>query len=511
MSEIVERHVACPCGKSSDAYCKYSDGHGHCFSCGATHTESFPEQIETGEQLDGTYTYEFIPWRSVTKETMAAYGVRTKVNAEGKPVSLGFPYSDDTFKVRDLAEKKFYAVGQMSTASLFGASLFSAGQSKAITITEGEMDALSAFQMLGSKYPVVSVRGATSAKKDCSLQRDYLNAFDRIYLCFDNDEPGQKAAQEVASIFDPNKVYHVKLTRFKDANEYLEKGDAEEFRHVWFNSKRYGQRGILSSLSDFRKILSTSDDRPAVPYPFPTLQQMTYGLRQGEVSLFTALEGTGKTEIIRCIEHSILKNTDMNIGVIHLEEPADRCLKGLAGYDLQAPCHLPDSGFSKEDIDVALTKLIGRDDRLHYCQPPDTDDPDEILDKFRFLATSCDCKYISLDLITVLVTGRKKEDQTQVLDYLSTKAERMSEDLGFGLIMVSHVNDEGETRGSRNISKACHTWVHLDRNVRSGSNITSLNLNKNRFGAKTGPAGHLIFDPSTFMMQEKTAENVLPT
>ena len=511
MSQIVQRHIPCPdeegCG-SSNAYCTYDDDHGHCFACGKNFNLEQNNNKGLEPILDGNFTYEYVPWRSVTKDTMAQYGALTKINDEGRPVSLGFPYAEDTFKVRDLTEKKFYSIGSMSDASLFGASRFSAGQAKAITITEGELDAMSAFQMLGSKYPVVSVRSASSAKKDCATQRDYLNSFEKIYLCFDNDEPGQKAAQEVAQLFDPAKIYHVKLSRFKDANEFLERGGAEEFRHVWFNSKRFGQRGILSSFTDFHTILAEGKERPVVPYPFPTLQHMTYGLRQGEVTLFTALEGTGKTEIIRSLEYNILKTTDLNIGIIHLEESGERCLKGLAGYELKKPVHLPDAGVSDSDIEAALQKLVGRDDRLHYCQPPDTDDPDEILDKFRYLVSACNCAYISLDLITVLVTGRKRDDQTAILDYLSTKAERMTEDLGFGLIMVSHVNDEGETRGSRNISKTCGTWVHMDRNVRAGSNVTRLNLNKNRFGARTGPAGEVVFDPDTYLMYEPTPETL---
>lgn len=441
---------------------------------------------------------------------MQAYDVKTKINSTGEPVALGFPYNETSLKVRELAEKKFFSVGEMSKAALFGADKFSAGQARAITITEGELDALSAFQMLGSRYPVVSVRGASSARKDCTLMRDYLNAFEKIYICFDNDEPGRKAAAEVAQLFDPLKVFDVKLTKFKDANEYLTNGDNDEFKTVWFNSKRAGQRGILSTFAEFKELLAKAKEKPFIPYPFPTLQSMTYGCRQGEVTLVTALEGTGKTEIIRAIEHHVLKTTDLNVGIIHLEESGDRALKGLAGYELQLPCHLPDSGVSDEEINNALTALLRREGRLHWCMPPETDDPDEVLDKVRYMVTALDCKYVSLDLITTLVTGRRADDQTQILDYLSTKFERQAEELGYGMLLVSHVNADGDTRGSKNISKTCSTWIHLDRNVRAGENKVYLNLNKNRFAAKTGPAGHLVFDPSTFMMSEGPVVGELP-
>src|SRR3954464_14030930 len=81
-----------------------------------------------------------------------------------------------------------------------------------------------------------------------------------------------------------------------------------------------------------------------------------------------------------------------------------------------------------------------------------------------------------------------------------------------GLIFVPHVNDDGKTRGSRNISKIAHTWIHLDRNVvaetEDARNITYLTVRKNRFAHRTGPAGVLVFDPSTYIVSER---GVLPT
>ena len=57
-------------------------------------------------------------------------------------------------------------------------------------MTEGEIDALSAYQMLGAKYPVVSVRnGAQSALKDCKANFEYLDSFNEIIFNFDNGCP----------------------------------------------------------------------------------------------------------------------------------------------------------------------------------------------------------------------------------------------------------------------------------------------------------------------------------
>ena len=95
---------------------------------------------------------------------------------------------------------------------------------------EGECDALAGFQLTGSRYPCVSVKSASEAKRNCADNFEYLNSFEKIVVCFDNDEPGQKAANQVAQLFEPGKVHLLKLSQAgcKDANDYLIKGLEKE-------------------------------------------------------------------------------------------------------------------------------------------------------------------------------------------------------------------------------------------------------------------------------------------
>jgi twinkle protein len=502
------------------------EGKGFCFSCNKNqrgrfdttgvpiiNSEDVPITVSRPSVPDTMeYTYQYLPWRGVSKETMQFYNVQTKVDTFGKPVSLGYPYTPENIKVRSLDAKSFFSVGDMSNAPLFGQDKFSAGSARAVTLVEGELDALSAYQMLGSKYPVVSVRSASSARNDCTRARDWLNSFEKIYLAFDHDEHGEKATREVAALFDFNKVYHVKLSQFKDANDYLQNGKEGDFKAIWYNSRRFLPEGIISSQSEFDDIIDHDDVKEGVPYPFPTLHKLTYGIRTSEATLFTALEGIGKTEILRAIEYHLLRYTDSNVGIIHLEEGKGRSLKGLAGYHLRTPAHLPDTGVSKDQIKTALKDLLKRDDRLHVYSHFGSDDPDVILDTVRFLATACNCKYIFLDHISMVVSGLKTDDERKVLDYISTRLATMVEELDFALIFVSHVNDDGLTRGSRNISKTAHTWIHIDRDNQAPTeeerDTSYLTIRKNRFGSRTGPAGRLYFDPSTFIVEEKDVAHV---
>lgn len=509
MTRFKEYRLPCPHCRSSDAYhiSERDDGtvFGYCFSCRAV--DNIKDEEDLSEE-EGTFTYQYVEWRGITRETMEAFGVLTKVDNTGNPVAVAFPYGPEAVKVRSRERKEFYSKGDMKNTSLFGVDKFTKGSSRSITITEGELDALSVYQMLGSAYPVVSVRSASSAEADCKKQRDYLNSFEKIYLCFDNDQPGNEAKKQVARLFDFNKVYDVQLSKYKDANEYLVQNESDAFKRTWWNSKRFLPEGIISEYSEFDQIIDNANKQESTAtYPFKQVQELTYGIRRGEVVLFTALEGIGKTEIIRSIEYHLLKSTDANIGLIHLEEDKSRNLKGLAGYELKAPVHLPDSQVTDEEIKSAIRSLTGRDERLHIYNHFGSDDPQVILDTIRFLVTSCNCQYIFFDHITMAVSGLGDDDERKALDFISTRLAMMVKELNFALFLVSHVNDEGKTRGSRNISKIADCWIHLHRNQQADTeeqrNTTYLEFRKNRFGARTGPAGTLHFNLSTFMITDQ--------
>lgn len=449
----------------------------------------------------------YLDHRGITGKTMGFFDVRAVVNAAtGKLEKLIFPYDEASQKIRTIEPKDFYAAGNMKDASLFGMDKFTPGQNMSITITEGELDALSVFQMLGSKYPVVSVRSSTTAREDCSRAREYINSFDKIYLCLDNDPPGEKATKEIASLFDINKVFFVKLGNFKDANEMLKAGKEKEFVGSWYNSKKYMPKGIMSSWEEMNVALASRKEAAQVDYPFASLQDMTYGIRLKELVLITAQEKIGKTEFIRSIEHHILETTDFNVGIIHLEEEEQRTIQGLVGLTLNQPVHLPDCMVSISDQQEALKKLTKSDGRLHVYTHFGSDDPDVILDVIRSMVGVCGCKYIFIDHITMLVTGYEGDDERRKLDYLSTKFAELTRELDFSMFLISHVNDDGKTRGSRNIAKVADLIVSLNRDVESQDenirNTTFLTVRGNRFSGRTGPAGMLKFDPKTFRLSE---------
>lgn len=461
------------------------------------------------ERVPQKLTYEYVPIRGLSKKTLEFFGHKVKVDEDGNPVSIVYPLGN-AVKERVLGpEKKFAYHGyDENTQPLAGMHLFPAGGSKTVTITEGEDDMAACYEMMGH-YPVVSViHGASGAVGDCKKAYKYLDSFDKIYVCFDNDEPGRKAQEQVAKLFNPNKVYIVSLSKHKDARDYLVNKDVDEFKKTWWAARKFIPRQILGTVSEMKTVLMRDPIKSIASYPFPTLNRMTYGIRPREITLFLAPPKIGKTEIFRAIEYHILKNhEDVNLGIIHLEENEQRTLQGLLTYESKVPIHLPDSGIGKEDQCAILDKLLVRDDRLYVYSHFGSDDPNSILDHIRLMVTVLGCKVIFLDHLSMLVSGIETDDERRKLDYLMTRMSLMVNELDFHLAMICHVNENGGSRGSKAPEQLANTIISLYRDKENQEdderNSTYLTIRGNRFGAHTGPAGVLKFDPQTFILTEK--------
>jgi len=258
------KHVECPKCGSSDGNALFDDGHTFCYVC-KTYEKAPRATIEDLEglgitsfkqtQQEGSMSFTealrdveavHVVDRGISLSTMHHFGA----GSDGK--SYYFPYADAdgkviAAKVRSMEEKTFSIQGDWKHATLFGQSKFTPG-GRAITITEGEFDALAVFQLTGSRFPVVSIRnGAQSALKDCRASYEYLDSFEKIVICFDNDEPGKEASKEVAELFGAKAhIFKPKKEGLKDACDYLAKGLNKEFVETWWDAEKYVPDGIVS-------------------------------------------------------------------------------------------------------------------------------------------------------------------------------------------------------------------------------------------------------------------------
>ena len=531
-SELLKSNLPCENEDclSSDALALYSDGHTFCFSC-SEHKQSnkrYSEisnlsQITNSNQPAEVRSKEFkkgeireLKTRKISKETCAFYGVETLVDQTGKPVGKIFPFfkEDGSLawqKIKKGGSNPYEVVRKDDTALkesvLFGQQLFPKGCARYITITEGEDDALAAYEMSGSKYPVVSIKnGAQSAVKDIRAQLEYLESFENIYICFDNDKPGKETARKVVKLFSPLKARVVNLTHHKDASDYKQANDGSKFISEWWKAEKYTPSGLVlsSSLKDKireKKLVKCYD------YPFETLNKVTYGLRTNELVVVTAQTGQGKTQVLREIEYKLLLDyipDDVKIGAIFIEEVPEVSAEGLLSLHLNKRLHLPDTECSKEDWERAFDTIL-KDDRIVFYDAFGTNDVDTLIARIRWMNKSYGCQFIFLDHISMLVASHQA-DERKTLDYAANEFKKLTMELGICIICVAHLNREGEIRGTSGIEKVANIIFKLEREHKSPNtlirNTTQITVEKNRFSGETGPAGFVFFDCETGRLAE---------
>lgn len=464
--------------------------------------------------------------RGVDLDVEQFYGVKTGMSSAGDPVTRVYPYPHRP-KIRVLP-KDFSKNFGFTTDHLFGMDRFNAGSSKALTITEGEEDTLAAYQLLGKKWPVVSLPSAGSVKKVLQNKEayNYIKAFSTIIIATDNDEAGNNTADILQRAF-PGRCYRVNMTKHKDASAYLQNGDGSDFLYAWINRQKYVPDNVFNTTDQFEKIIKDDKGSMYIPTGVKDLDAKLLGLMQGHFTVFQAPEGIGKTELMRKFEHNILANhPTIPIAVMHLEETKKRSLLGLASYVLNKDVTLQDTetvvkdngdeeilylpsykGTPEDEVLEAIRQFTERENFYQFTLSVD-DDPMSILEQIRYFAEVCGCKYVFFEPIQDLAYSRQSDASIEgFLSELATKLARLATELGIGIVSIAHENDDGQIRDCRMIGKRASVVIKLSRDKMSTDvdvqNTTNLIVEKNRPVGSTGYGGMLEFDPSSFTLSEK--------
>ena len=76
--------------------------------------------------------------------------------------------------------------------------------------------------------------------------------------------------------------------------------------------------------------------------------------------------------------------------------------------------------------------------------------------------------------------------------------------------MISHVNDDGKTLGSRYTSKVADKVIHMERDIthidETEKNTVRFTVEKGRMARRSGKIGAMIFDTDTWKLIPKEHE-----
>lgn len=518
----------CPfpeCG-SSDAFTTYTDGVGHCFSCGKS--KKVETNMDSYEPITFTELTKFsdirhyrsyaITSRGISQEVIDHFGIKMSVTDTGTPEAHFYPYTKHgiivAYKERKLP-KEFKTHGDFKDCELFGQSACVAGKHR-LVITEGELDACAVAQsMLSTTKKIWNVVSIPSASNLRGLleQRDWINSFKEIVLCFDQDDAGQKAQDAAAKMFSAGKVRVARLQE-KDPCEVLIKHGPKSLNDAIFTAQVWSPAGIVTGEAVWEQFKSRQNVE-SVPYPdcMSGLNEKLKGIRYGEITLFTSGTGSGKSTVIKEIILDLLVKTSDKVGLISLEESVGDTAEKFISMQLKRNIMDPPPT-SEEELRRGYEAVFG-DERLVLLDHQGSVGDSSLIDKIEYMALM-GCKYLVLDHITIAVSeGSEGLSGNEAVDKVMSDLLKVVKKHNVWLGLISHLRkaqggksfEEGniasidDIKGSGSIKQISFDIIAFSRNLvaesESERNTIKFKVLKSRFTGLTGPAGSSTYNNKT--------------
>lgn len=481
-----------------------------------------------------------LPARGIKQETCEAYEVRSTVSpTDGHSVqNIIFPeYKEDlsqpiATKSRT-PDKRFFWDGDSKGVSFFGIKAASDALQtlprggRTLYVTEGEIDALTLYQCLLERAPngnkarpaVVSLpNGSAHAAHAMSQNSSFINNFDKVVLCFDSDEAGKKAREAAAQILGAKAHIVEKMPR-KDANDMYMADMGDELKSLTVNAVRYMPAALVTVDDVMEDILA----KPTygLSYPWPTLTDLTFGIKTGQLIGIGAGVGVGKTDWFSQLTAHLISEHGQSVGMFKLEERSAKSFRAIASKIAHIPFHRPDVSWEEADLTDALAKIQGK------CYSYDHfgfKDWASIKADIRVLK-GYGVNYFIVDPLTALIAHER--DEYKALNEMLEEMAALTQELDITIFYSSHLNPpprdsksheeggkvkESQFTGSRAMIRWSHRIFGIRRNKHAvdetgqpddeARNTSYLDILKDREYGKTGTV-EIHYDPNTTDYLEK--------
>lgn len=225
-----------------------------------------------------------------------------------------FPYYIDNVLVRvksislerDEKGKKIVYTTPNCPSCLFGWQTY-IGNEREVIITEGEIDCITYWQ-----HGYFSLSIPTGAKGLTWLEEEWdrLELFDTIYISFDMDKEGQDAALILIERLGRERCKLIKLP-CKDINELLQQNPNENIDIYIEKAESIDPEELKDSLHFWEKtvriIHPISEEEIGVDIGFITAKGKIF-LRPHELSIWTGITGSGKSQLLGQIALHVLES-----------------------------------------------------------------------------------------------------------------------------------------------------------------------------------------------------------
>lgn len=359
-----------------------------------------------------------------------------------------------------------------------------------LSMVEGEANTIAALDH-GIKN-IVGVPGANFKK---ALWIDQLNTVTKVYICYDKDAVGQKAAQTLASRIGIEKCYKVVLPDFnlpdgkpgKDLNEWFlyGSGTAEKWEQLKQEAQLFDVLGVSSSMSAVDELEASLEGKdglkPTYDTPWSKLNYLI-GFEDGDVIDVVAPEKVGKSTFgMNLMEYEVDKTGEDGI-IICLEMPvvrmARKWVSHVTGFNDSIPKTDEEAKLKlqllREAIPVAKERAGNRQGNLYFCYPPQIKDVEDVYKLIIDCIRRYGVKWVMFDNLQLLCDRTLKNNghRTIHLSQISKTFAGIAKDYGIKFIRIlqphrikdGNIVSTDDVDGSSQVAKDCDCMMALWRN-----------------------------------------------
>jgi len=269
-----------------------------------------------------------------------------------------------------------------------------------LVICEGEYDAMALHRY---NIEAVSVPMGAGNHQWIEQEWEYLETYKEIYLCFDQDAAGRKAAREVAAKLGEWRCRIVNLPA-KDANECLMKKlpvaesfeDAEVISPETLVSTMYFEENVQELFRMGARLFGTET-------AWKELDAKLKGWRGGEVTIWSGRNGSGKSTILN--QHILdIAGKDVKSCIYSGEMPPERYLRWAVvqytGNDAPSPAFIKNA-------------LMWMDGKIYILNLSSSVTPEKLLSDFEYAARRYNVKHFIIDSLMKVNLDLRDENNSQ--------------------------------------------------------------------------------------------------
>jgi twinkle protein len=303
--------------------------------------------------------------------------------------------------------------------------------SGSIIVCEGEPDCVSLWS--NGFRSVVATPGAGQWKPEWM---DMFARFEKIHLCFDQDDAGKLGAKELAKRLGYDRCYNVNLPiGIKDVNDYFmlsSKGRAK-FKRILERARQVDVPYVIKAADSIRDVIlkrRVAGDSEAITTPWEGLNDIITGVVPESVVIITSYPGVGKsTAALQWLYH--LAQEGRPVGYVCIEMSSEEMTNRLLSLHTKEPRPDPEQKI-KAMQDLGSYPFYWIDLAKHGSVRFDI-----LADTLRDAVLRYDLKIIAVDHMHFMVRSLKY--QYQETGQLTQKFKLLARELGIPIICIAHV------------------------------------------------------------------------